>query len=121
MLGSQQFEMPVRTYLLAYNYYDKGVNQPALERYLIDSADILGYWNHLPLVYFFKTRLTALEATFRLNPFFPNGIFMVVEMNSQNMNGRLPPAAWEWFYADHSVKRPPGWGTNSLGSITYQP
>lgn len=121
MLNPIQLESPVKTYMLAFNYYDTSVNQPALQRYLLDSAEILGHWNHLPLVYFFKTRLTSFEATNRLNPFFPNGIFMIVEVDARNMNGRMPPAAWEWFYADHSQKRPPGWGATSLSSITYQP
>jgi hypothetical protein len=29
---------------------------------------------------------------------------MVAEIDRNNMNGLLPPAAWEWFYLDHHEK-----------------
>jgi hypothetical protein len=47
----------------------------------------------------------------RFGPFFPGGTFMIIEVNALNMNGIMPKPAWDWFYADHSIKRPTGWGS----------
>lgn len=112
---------PVRTYLLAFNQFDAKINLASLERYLLDSVEILGYWNHLPYIFFVKSRLLATDIAARLNSFFPGSVFMLVEVNANNMNGIMPQPAWQWFYADHSVKRPSGWGANSLSSISFQP
>lgn len=81
---------------LIYGLYE-GVNVPALQRYLVDSFDILAYWNHLPLIYIVKTRLSVSELTAKLMPFFPNKLFLVAEIDTQNVNGFLPAASWEWF------------------------
>ncbi|MBB2904351.1 UNVERIFIED_ORG: hypothetical protein QE446_003494 [Rhizobium sp. SORGH_AS260] len=81
---------------LVYGLYE-GVNVPALQRYLVDSFDILSYWNHLPLIYIVKTKLTVSELTAKLMPFFPNKLFLVAEIDATNVNGFLPPASWEWF------------------------
>jgi hypothetical protein len=69
-----------------------------LERYLLDSVDILGYWNYIPLLYFVKTRLSATQLTEKLQGFLGSGIFIVAEVNPENINGRLPQPAWNWLY-----------------------
>ncbi len=81
---------------LVYGLYE-GVNVPAFQRYLLDSVDILSYWNHLPLIYLVKTRLTPHELTTKLIPFFNNKLFIVAEINVENVGGWLPAPAWEWF------------------------
>ncbi len=70
-----------------------------VENWLTHDQEILGYWNYIPLVYCFKSRLSATDLTYRLAYLFPHGNYMVAEVNPGNLNGRLPAAAWNWFYA----------------------
>src|SRR5947208_3365240 len=78
------------------------VNIPALVQYLYDSADIIAFWNYVPLVYCVKSRLSARELVIKLRPFFPQetGLF-VMEVTPSYMDGFLPEEAWRWFYLDH--------------------
>jgi hypothetical protein len=96
----------VKTYCITF--YSSNINVatflPAFAQYLYDSADILAFWNYIPLVYCVKSRLKATELTFKLQPFFPNTIFLIAEINEANINGVLPREAWEWFYLDHHEK-----------------
>lgn len=70
-----------------------------LEAFVKNDPRVLAYWNYLPLVYCMKSFATAAELAEALLPLFPNGQFLVFEVNPTNMNGRLPKAAWEWFYS----------------------
>jgi hypothetical protein len=92
----------VKIYVVTFSVTD--VNLPALNQYLFDSADIIAFWNYVPLVYCVKSRLTAAELAIKLSPFFPNGNFFVAEVNRFNMNGVLPKPAWDWFYLHHHEK-----------------
>lgn len=85
----------IKAYIL-YGIYD-GVNQRALEQYIVDSVDILAFWNHVPLMYIVKSRLGAPALTQKFLPFFDGRFFLVAEMNPENVSGWLPAAAWEWF------------------------
>jgi hypothetical protein len=80
------------------------MNLPSLVQYLFDSADILAFWNYIPLVYCVKSRLSAAELTAKLLPFFQNTHFLIAEINARNLEGRLPGEAWTWFYLDHHQK-----------------
>jgi hypothetical protein len=91
------------TYII--NFFAEGVNVWTLTRYLHDSRDIIAYWNYIPLVYCVKSPLLATELAAKLQPYFPLGRFMIVEINAKNMNGMLPEEAWTWFYMDHHVKQ----------------
>src|SRR5450631_3607022 len=103
----------VKVYCL--NFFAQGVNLAALNQYLFDSADIIAYWNYIPLVYCVKSRLDATELTLKLRPFFP-GFYMVAEIFPWNTNGLLPREAWQWFYLNHHEKnRPPI--TNALQAL----
>jgi hypothetical protein len=96
----------VKTYSITFGVVD--VNLPALVQYLFDSADILAFWNYVPLVYGVKSRLNATELTLKLRPFFPpTGPLLIVEVNANNMNGVLPEEAWKWFYLEHHQKTHP--------------
>jgi hypothetical protein len=100
-----------------WSFFAEGVNLGALQQYLHDSADIVAYWNYIPLVYCIKSRLTATELTYKLRPFLPQG-YMVAEINPQNLNGVLPPA-WDWFYLNHHEKnRPPAPPSLGLGRLS---
>lgn len=95
----------VKTYLI-YGTYD-GMNLMALGQYIVDSSDILSFWNHLPLLYAVKTRLTAMQLTQKLRPFFDGRFFIVTEINPDNINGWMPQAAWEWFTTPAPPVKPP--------------
>ena len=95
-------------------FYAQGVNLAAFTQYLYDSADIVAFWNYIPLVYCVKSRLSATDLTKKIHPFFPPahtypyGYFMVAEIKEANLNGVLPKDAWDWFYLPHHEKnRPP--------------
>lgn len=97
----------VKTYCI--NFGVLGVNVPAFTQYLYDSADIIAFWNYIPLVYCIKSRLLASELAPKVRHFFPNGGYMIAEINSNNADGWLPADAWDWFYLEHHHKghRPP--------------
>jgi hypothetical protein len=87
-------------------FYAQNVNLPALHMYLNDSVDILGYWNHIPLVYCVKSRLPATMVRDRLRPFLPDPM-MVAEINPANMNGYMFSAdLWNWFFQPPPEKKP---------------
>jgi hypothetical protein len=95
----------VKVYVI--NFFGQNVNLAALHQYLSDSADILGFWNYIPLVYCVKTRLSAHDLSAKLVPFFPSG-FIVAEIDVKNLNGRLiSPDAWKWFYEPAREKLAP--------------
>jgi hypothetical protein len=111
---------PLKAYII--NFVAPSVNLGAVNQYLFDSVDIAAYWNYLPLVYCVKTRLSATELTQKLKPFFPS-LFMVAEVNIFNMDGQLPPDAWDWFYLDHHDKiiPPPKQTTDWLAELMLLP
>lgn len=97
----------VRAYILTF--YAPNVNIAALNQYLFDSADIIAFWNYIPLVYCVKSRASATELTLKLRPFLPDP-YVLAEINISNMDGILPNAAWQWFYLNHHEKlRAPVW------------
>ncbi len=85
----------VRCYAL-YGLYE-GMNLPALHQWMVDSVDVLSYWNHLPLLYILKTKLNVADLTNKLLPFFDKRLFVVLEVDPENVNGWMPTQAWDWF------------------------
>lgn len=79
-----------------YGMYE-GMNVGAFHQYLADSVDILSYWNHLPLIYFVKTKLGPHELTAKLMPFFDKRLFIIAEADPDAISGWLPMNAWDWF------------------------
>lgn len=92
----------VKVYIITFGVLD--VNMSALVQYLYDSADIIAFWNYVPLIYCVKSRATATELARKLQPFFPHGTFFIAEINPSNADGMLPHTAWEWFYLHHHEK-----------------
>lgn len=115
---SIEIDQSIKTYVL-YGVYH-GVNQAALERYIIDSVDILAFWNHLPLMYIVKSRLTAGGLESKFHPFFEGRLFIIAEMKPENVAGWLPQAAWEWFRTPAPPSKQPS-PTNSLVSLFAPP
>jgi hypothetical protein len=107
----------VRIYSLAFSIGMPPLNFGALQTYLTDSREILGYWGHIPFIYFIKSRLLASHLARRLQPFLETGHYVLVEVNPANMDGWLPKDLWAWFYADHSEKREPGWGAETFPQL----
>jgi hypothetical protein len=107
------------TYII--NFFAANVDIWALTQYLHENKEIIAYWNYIPLVFCVKTNLTSTELTVRLQPYFPQP-FMIAEINGDNINGRLPQEAWDWFYMDHHVKHElPSLGAGLLGLISPFP
>jgi hypothetical protein len=102
----------VHCYLI-YGLYE-GVNVQALQRYLLDSVDILSVWNHLPLIYIVKTKLDVSGLSHKLLPFFQPNFFLVAKVDSESVNGWLPPEAWQWFRTPAPPYRAP---TNRLTEL----
>jgi hypothetical protein len=104
----------IKTYCITF--YAQSVNLLAFTQYLYDSADIVAYWNYIPLVYCVKSRLNSTQLTAKLRSFFPVQGYLVAEINVQNINGVLPKEAWDWFYLDHHEKsRPPSFPPGLFG------
>lgn len=91
----------VKAYILTF--LAPNVNLAALNQYLFDSADIIAFWNYIPLVYCVKSRSSASDLTPKLRAFLPDS-YLLAEINSFNMNGILPKSAWDWFYLNHHEK-----------------
>lgn len=108
----------VETYVIAGDF--SRTNVASLQRYFIDSVDILSFWNHIPLVFCVKTRLRSPELVERLFPFFNGSPFIVGELNKSNVSGWLPPAAWTWFSTPAPPEKKPGatyWGNHLLSDV----
>jgi len=103
---------PIKVYVITFTAV--GVNLASLIRYLHDSADIIAYWNYVPLVFCVKTRLDSMPLTYKLQPFFPSNNFFIAEIVPSNVNGMLPQPAWEWFYLPHHEKHQPPAYANAL-------
>jgi hypothetical protein len=105
----------IKIYII--NFTAAGVNLAALNQYLYDSADIIAFWNYVPLVYCVKSRSSATELSTKLRAFFPALNYFVAEINPHNLDGLLPKVAWEWFYLDHHEKHRPPALTLGLGGL----
>jgi hypothetical protein len=111
-----------KTYIITFGV--SGVNINSLHQYLFDSADVVAFWNYIPLVYCIKSHLSSTELASKLKPFFAQDPYLIAEVNVQNLNGVLPKEAWDWFYLNHHEKgRPPvpisGFG--GLARLGYDP
>ena len=89
----------VNIYLITFFHPNGGQIAFAVNQYLLDSVDILGFWNYIPLVYGVKTKLNAAELTQKLASIMQGGHFLVTRIDPYDINGRLPPPAWSWFYS----------------------
>lgn len=95
-----------------YGEFD-GVNVAALRQYILDSIDVLSFWNHLPGLFLIKTKVDLNVFAYKLGAFFGGKFFIVMQVNSNNVNGVLPLPAWEWF----RIPAPP----NKMSGQSYPP
>jgi len=68
-----------KTYIITFCV--QNVNLNALHQYLFDSADVIAFWNYIPLVYCIKSRLGAVALARKLKPFFEKDSYMVAQVN----------------------------------------
>lgn len=88
---------PLRTYVL--NFDATQTNLPSLNNYLMDAKGVVvKFWNYIPYSYFIKSHWTAETLAPRFSPFFSGRYFIIAEVHNFNINGSLPPSAWDWFY-----------------------
>lgn len=102
---NEDIQNGVKTYIIFGQYGD--MNLVAFSQYIVDSADILSYWNHLPLLYVVKTKLGARVLTQKLRPFFDGRSYLVAEIDVKNIDGWMSPGAWEWFITPAPAVKPP--------------
>lgn len=98
-------EHGIHTYVI-YGIYDK-FSIDAFGQYLKDSIDILSYWNHMPLLYFVKTRLDVTTLTEKVKPFFGGSWLIVVKVVPEDVNGWMPLDAWPWFKTPSPTQKVP--------------
>lgn len=90
--------MNIRTYIITF--FGPSANLAGFTHFLTSRTDLFkGYWNHIPLVYFVKSEYDAGTLADYLQNFFPEGMYVIAEVNPSNLNGRLPKDAWNWFYS----------------------
>lgn len=73
------------------------VNVAGFNQYIIDSHDILTYWNNLPFLYIVKTKLNVHQLSLKLRSFFGGSFFIAMIIDPNNVDGYLPAPAWQWF------------------------
>jgi len=93
------------------NFYEEkttiaNIDKQIAKFLLSTPTPILAYWNYLPLVYCVKSYASSRDLTFRLVDAMPGAFFVIAEINVANIDGQLPPAAWDWFYKE-VVTQPP--------------
>lgn len=110
----------IKTYMV-YGIYDS-MNVQSFHQYLMDSVDILTYWNHLPLLYFVKSRCGFVDLTARIRPFFGGSWFIVNEIVPGAGDGLLPTQAWQWFITPAPDFKAPRPGSQTLlGALMSKP
>ncbi len=100
--------MNVKTYILVF--FNPNINIETLNRWVVSSPYILSYWNYLPLVYCFKSAAPVNELRVHFEPIVGMNNFLIAEINTDNISGRLPPEAWPWFQLSSFPPVPPAPG-----------
>ena len=59
--------------------------------------NITDWWNHIPGLYFIKTKLSLHEVSFGIRNSFGEDRLIIAEIHPDQVDGNLPPEAWQWF------------------------
>ena len=97
--------MNVKTYIIVF--YNPNVSVENINRWILYSPYVLSYWNYLPLVYCIKSYSLVDELRVHFEPILGMHNFIIAEINSENISGRLPAEAWPWFRQTHFPPKPP--------------
>ena len=90
----------IKIYIVTFNstvYLNSTVQE-----FIQTDQNILAYWNYLPFIYCIKSMLSAKELGNVLQQIFPQGGFLVAELNAENIDGRMQIDAWPWFYENQT-------------------
>jgi hypothetical protein len=93
----------LRTYLLVFDSGKNPYSVEALHQYIKDSKDIVGYWNHIPLVYAVKSYRPISELREKLRALLPGGSYLLADITGSSIDGYLPREAWDWFQFNHAA------------------
>lgn len=86
-----------RIYLMIFDR-DKYLDQDKLSQFIKTSDIILDWWHYIKSSYILVSRLSADELTSYMTENFKNFRFLIIEIDSRNYNGWLPPNAWDWIH-----------------------
>jgi hypothetical protein len=104
----------LRTYSI--NFIAQGADIEGFLNFIRLDPRVLGYWNHIPLVYCIKCHASSTEVVNWIDQYFPHGNYMVAEIYPSNVNGSLSKEAWNWFYAPPSKPENEGVAVDPEGS-----
>lgn len=104
--------MDIKTYSIVF--FNPNLNVEHFNRWILYSPYVLSYWNYLPLVYFVKSRSTVHELRVHIEPVLGMQNFIIAEIVTNNLSGRLPPEAWPWFTQTTFPPKPPPPGAQVL-------
>lgn|SRR5665213_1018647 len=88
-------------YLIVFNTSGSMELVSSLQRYIMDSKDIVAYWNHIPLVYAVKNYQSLPILRQKLQGILGNNQFLIAQIYPHQVDGLLPRAAWDWFSHSH--------------------
>ncbi|WP_172724240.1 hypothetical protein [Neorhizobium tomejilense] len=97
--------METKTYIIVF--FNPNINIEHLNRWIVYSPYVLSYWNYLPLTYFIKSTANVNELRIHFEPVLGLNNFLIAEVNTHNISGRLPPEAWPWFTQTVFPPKPP--------------
>ena len=90
-----------KAYLVVCNYSGDTDLVSSLHQYIMNSKDLIAYWNYIPLVYIVKSYNSLPELRDKFKSILGKHQFLIAEISGAHLDGFLPKAAWDWFYHSH--------------------
>lgn len=87
----------LRTYILSFTGSELSAIAKVEDIIQSDRRMFASYWNYMPYIFCVKSEASALDIANLFERVTPN--YFVAEVSPYNINGRLPKAAWEWFFS----------------------
>jgi hypothetical protein len=87
----------LKTYVLTFTSSDLRTIAQIEDIIQFDRKTFPSFWNYMPYVFCVKSEISAQELATIFDRVASN--FFIAEIKPSNVNGRLPKAAWEWFYS----------------------
>lgn len=85
----------LKTYILTFTGSDQHTIDQIEQIIQRDRRTFQSYWNYMPYVFCVMSETSARDLAMIFERVASK--FFIAEINSSNINGRLPKAAWEWF------------------------
>lgn len=93
--------MEPSAYLIVVNFEGDTDLLTSLHRYIMDSKDVVAYWNYIPLVYIVKSYESLFMLRNKLCEILRKKPFLITQIQPSQADGLLPKEAWEWFHHSH--------------------